>query len=299
MVSLYSEKQSNIKKRKKSLPGDLLSAIINKKIKQSNLVNRKETPQCTRLSGVLTVEAAIIMPLTAAFFVGILFFFRIMLVQMEIQKALSDTGRQLAIYLASEDEEEITAGSFIAAQVLFRKELASRNIVNTFVKGGIMGVSLANSELQGDEIFLAAGYSIKIPVSLPGVTKLSFVQTVNCRKWSGWKGIEEDAQTDVWVYITETGTVYHTSAACTHLTLSIRSVTYEEMQALRNENGTKYRECELCAEETNKWGRVYITNQGDCYHYNLGCSGIKRTVSMIRLSEVENRPRCSKCGKQE
>lgn len=44
------------------------------------------------------------------------------------------------------------------------------------------------------------------------------------------------------------------------------------------------------------FGRLYITNQGDCYHKDLGCSGIKRTVRMIRLSEVGTRRPCSRCG---
>ena len=69
-----------------------------------------------------------------------------------------------------------------------------------------------------------------------------------------------------------------------------------EIAALRNENGEAYRKCMQCRYAENAFGRLYITNQGDCYHKDLGCSGIKRTVRMIRLSEVGTRRPCSRCG---
>ena len=86
------------------------------------------------------------------------------------------------------------------------------------------------------------------------------------------------------------------AANITHLELSIRSVAEAEIAALRNENGEAYRKCMQCRYAENAFGRLYITNQGDCYHKDLGCSGIKRTVRMIRLSEVGTRRPCSRCG---
>ena len=34
------------------------------------------------------------------------------------------------------------------------------------------------------------------------------------------------------------------------------------------------------------------------YHTDLNCSGIKRTIEMIRLSDVEGKGACSKCWKE-
>ena len=65
---------------------------------------------------------------------------------------------------------------------------------------------------------------------------------------------------------------------------------------LRSENGNKYYACEICAEKINNNQIVYITNQGERYHVRLNCSGIKRTVLMVRLSEAGGRLPCSKCG---
>ncbi len=70
------------------------------------------------------------MPLLACFFVSILFFFRVMQVQLEVQKALDDTGRQLAVYLSG-DEEAQTDGAvgLLAAEAVFRKDLLGRETV--------------------------------------------------------------------------------------------------------------------------------------------------------------------------
>ena len=120
-------------------------------------------------------------------------------------------------------------------------------------------------------------------------------QRADCRKWTGWSAAEGSDE-DQWVYVTQTGTAYHREYSCTHLELSIRSVAEAEIAALRNENGEAYRKCMQCRYAENAFGRLYITNQGDCYHKDLGCSGIKRTVRMIRLSEVGTRRPCSRCG---
>ena len=70
-------------------------------ISGSENIARKGTPQCLRLSAVFTLEAAVVMPVLACFFVSVLFFFRIMQIQLEVQKALDDTGRKLAVCAAA------------------------------------------------------------------------------------------------------------------------------------------------------------------------------------------------------
>lgn len=83
--------------------------------------------------------------------------------------------------------------------------------------------------------------------------------------------------------------MYHKTSGCTYLNLSIQSVEDVQIAEYRNESGEKYHKCELCADKINKFGRVYITNYGNKYHTDLNCAGIKRTIEMIRLSDVEER----------
>ena len=240
------------------------------------------------------------MPLLACFFVSILFFFRVMQVQLEVQKALDDTGRKLAVCLPADDETFIDdAAGRVAAEILLKKELTGREEAEQYITGGIAGVSLTGSKFEEENVCLRANYRIRLPVSLIAVSDIKVVLKTECRKWTGFSVDGAEEGTDVWVYITETGTVYHKTKSCTHLALSIRAVNQEEVDQLRNESGERYSACLLCEESENIRGRVYITNLGNRYHMDLNCSGIKRTIMMVRLSEVEGRPVCSKCGMQE
>lgn len=293
-MSLYSKKnpaKNYYTGKEKALPRN------DKYNRETNRYSRflyKGTPRCFRLPAVFTVEAALILPLLACFFVSILFFFRIMQVDMEVQKALNDTGRKLAVYLS--ESENDSEKNFVAAKALFLKEMAGREAAETYITGGSAGISLRESKFTGDEIDLHAHYSIKLPIRIFWKWKFDMVQYARCRKWNGWNGGNKSLDEDVWVYIAQTGTVYHTISTCTHLRLSIRSVDYEQVKELRSDDGGRYVECDLCAERVKPKGKVYITNQGNCYHCDLDCSGIKRTVLMIRLSEVGARRACSRCS---
>lgn len=251
---------------------------------------------------------------------------------MEVQKALDDTGRKLAVYLTAGADNlagnlavgaDNLAGNLVvnennladnlavsennladnivgrvAAEILLKKELTDRKEAGKYIAGGIAGVSLMGSEFEGDDVCLQATCRIRLPVKLIPIPDIRVVLKTECRKWTGLNVDGQTAGKDVWVYITETGTVYHRTKSCTHLALSIRDVDWAEVDELRNESGERYSACLLCSENENDSGRVYITNLGNRYHQDLKCSGIKRTILMVRLSEVGDRPACSKCGVQ-
>ena len=104
-------------------------------------------------------------------------------------------------------------------------------------------------------------------------------------------------ETKQMVYVTETGTVYHLSRSCTHLDLAISPVTSEQLSASRNASGGNYRVCELCGMSAASQGTYYITKEGDRYHSSLSCSGLKRTVYEIPISQVGDRRPCSRCSR--
>lgn len=294
-MSLYSffiSKRCNIFYRKdSSLPGN---TRLKKFLRLIFQFSPKETPRCPFFSASFTVEAAVILPLAASFLVSILFFFQIMRVQLLVQKALDDTGRQLAVY-ASEKQKVI---DLAAAEMLFLKELGEEEFMDTYILGGRMGISLLRSKFDESNVYIKADYLIRLPVRIFWTMDFRIGQHADCRKWNGFEaeaGIEGENE---WVYITETGSVYHRTNTCTHLALSIRSVNRKQIAGLRSENGEKYYECRHCHNEKNVYGTVYITNQGNRYHSDLNCSGIKRTIYLVRLSEVGERSGCSRCCTQ-
>ncbi len=101
---------------------------------------------------------------------------------------------------------------------------------------------------------------------------------------------------DEYVFITEDSEVYHRDRLCSHIRLSVREVTADELPALRNESGGRYRSCGICHSRLSD-KNLYITDDGDRYHNSVTCSGLKRTVRAVRLSEVRDRRPCSRCGR--
>jgi len=116
------------------------------------------------------------------------------------------------------------------------------------------------------------------------------IQSAVCRAWIGFTELETE---ETYVYATPDGSVYHLYSDCTHLDLSIQKVSFAKACSSRNEYGEKYRACELC--DGNFGALVYITSEGNCYHSERSCSGLKRTIRQIPLSEVKGRGCCIRC----
>ena len=61
----------------------------------------------------------------------------------------------------------------------------------------------------------------------------------------------------------------------------------------------RYDPCDKCiSNDVDDTQTYYITETGDHYHSRLGCSGLKRQIDAIVMSEVQTmgyRP-CSRCG---
>lgn len=119
-------------------------------------------------------------------------------------------------------------------------------------------------------------------------------KTAVCRAWIGFTELELK---ETYVYITPEGSVYHLRRDCTHLLLSIQCVTKEKAAAAKNEYGQNYRACEFCGE--NAGALVYITSEGDCYHSDRTCSGLKRTVRQVPISQAGGRSCCIRCMSRE
>lgn len=125
---------------------------------------------------------------------------------------------------------------------------------------------------------------------VPFVAEKRIVEKAVCRPWVGFT---ELATKEACVYITPEGTVYHLYRDCTHLELSIRSVSAVTVKTQRNQYGEKYRQCKRCKMEFGIL--VYITEEGDCYHSERTCSGLKRTVRRVAMEEVRDRSCCIRC----
>ncbi len=174
--------------------------------------------------------------------------------------------------------------------------------INAYVKDSGVSVTFFESHLmeENDEIDLVANYTITPPFSIIGLGRYHFRQRVHTRAFTGVERRDSSDTDDTIVYITETGRVYHRSLECTYLKLSISQVKYGDLEDMRNSGGGIYKACEKCSEgkSLGDGDDVWVTNYGDRYHTSRACSGLKRTISEVPLSEVGDRAPCSKCGKE-
>lgn len=157
----------------------------------------------------------------------------------------------------------------------------------------IRNFSMSKSSINNEIIDMVVEYKIRIPY----INKqFSLVQRGRVRGWTG-QDISQEQST---VYITKSGKVYHKSRDCSYLVVKISKVLYSQVSKLRNCYGEKYSKCQLCVKCVlqNSEG-VFVTEDGNRYHADLKCSGIKRSVMSIDITQVGDKVQCSKCGQGE
>lgn len=288
--------------------GGQIFLLICRSIKRASLIAfRKGGILCRK--GSMTLEAAFALPFFLFAVINILYAVNIIGTQSRINAALHQTGNKMAFagYVY-----ERTAGSVIPDGVagvamthLYARgqilEYVGRdNLEHSCVAGGSAGVSLAGSTVmgEGDIIDLQVSYRVKPFISIMGFDGFAMSQRYYGKAWTGYdvtQYVSDTKQEDPMVYITETGTVYHVDRNCTYLNPSVESVSADLVDEKRNQAGGRYYPCEICGGSKAQ-GQVYITRQGSSYHSQINCSGLKRTIYTIPLSQAGGRGRCSKCG---
>ena len=190
-----------------------------------------------------------------------------------------------------EEESQADLGKM---RLVFLERLKQEQVPTEYIDGGILGISLWNAETEKKNVGLGVRYEMTAPIGFFGKLTHIAEQKAEARKWAGYSG--DNHLGEGYVYITETGEAYHRTKDCAYLDLSIQSVSAQQIENLRNKNGGKYYKCEKCCGKKTSKGTVYITDYGDVYHEEIGCSGLKRTVYLVEIEKVGQRHPCSKCG---
>ncbi len=260
-----------------------------------------------RIKAAITVEASIAIPVFLFCFLEIMSLLQALNVYSNVLFAVKKIGESVSVYGYVYDEligerDKVTVGQDVVTSVLFsegylrdrvRKECAEVGC-EAWIKGGTQGISLLGSHVNSQKscISIYANYDFKPFISLTGKT-IHMTNRFYAKLWTGY--IIQPAAAEGYVYITEYGSVYHLSTECTHLRLSIKSITAEDLKTARNEYDKKYDICEKCCGKTPKKA-YYIAVKGDCYHEEINCSGLKRTIKCVPESEVEGWKACQRCA---
>jgi hypothetical protein len=296
--------QNNQNKKNNSLQTLLSMSSPNDK---KNLLTERVSSFAS-LRANLTVETAMVLPVFLFAIYFMMYFTQVIKVQAEIGNEIYKQSKQLALYAYVYEKAE-SKGMIASGQI---EHLVSSGFSNLYVKGKLKeelgedyytnnyidkGISLMLSSYMQEDgmIDIVATYKIRIPCNFFQLNKIRVIQRARVRGWTGYENTSSKETKEETVYITQNGTVYHRDIACTHINLSISEVYLNDVKNLRNSSGGKYYECELCENEPNN-GKVYITDTGDRYHYSRNCSGIRRGVIAVPISQVGGRGPCSRCG---
>ncbi len=255
-------------------------------------------------AGSMTVEAAFIVPFFILCVINLLFGIQVVETSSRITAALHETGNSICSYgyaIEHGTGEGIPAGigSTVYAMTSVSGHLGETVERRGGIKGGRAGISYLGSSVMSDGgiVKLSVTYGLKFPVNM-GIRTYRLGTSYYGHAWVGYDGASCSSPAtdeDPIVYITRTGTVYHTDLECRYLNPSTKSVAAGSVSGLRNRDGEVYHVCELCGGGIGV-GSVYVTDYGNRYHSDLYCSGIRRDIQAVHLSEVGGRGACSVCG---
>lgn len=314
-----------IKRRKIKNKGSHNKGIKTLKPKAFSFVLKKPRFNYSATKGLkssITIEAAIALPIFIFFVIAIIYFLVIVTLQTNIQVGMDEAARSIGkkVYLAqnlegvyedlkneSTDDVDEETKSLVASglnTLTMKTWILKGNLFNRVAKskilGGVTGFRTDNSTYNEDEgiLDMIVNYTYVIPFLPSSIANINFVQRSKTHAWTGREislGIDGSSSEKKTVYITPTGTVYHTSKTCPFLDLSIQMVSYSEISTLRNKSEGKYYRCLDCAKHGTP-ACVYITDYGTKWHSNLNCSGLKRTIIEKDISEIGDMHECSKCA---
>lgn len=245
----------------------------------------------------ITVEAIVCIPLFFYAALCLIWMLEIRTIQTVIRCGMQEMGKHLA-----EDAYQ--------SDILFPSEMENRlvsaigadRLNRSIVVQGARGLSCEKSySIPGTGIYeLNVEYRMKLPFPYFRTGLTTYKETMRIKGWTGYtKGLFDDNGSQRMVYITETGLVYHLDYHCNYLEPSVRCISGEVLEGLRNNDGEKYKKCPLCTGKNISSAQIYITSYGNRYHYSKVCSGLKRKIYTVPISEVKGKAACSKCGKRE
>lgn len=249
--------------------------------------------------GGAVIEASIALPIFIMAFLALYSMTQIMLLEEYIYGATVETAKYISVNgsiyseFSHQEEQSILNDAAVPtlAKITFNKFIDADELIDKYVIGKKDGIVFVGSNYDESSqcVELYTSYTVSLNVPFITLGKKAYSEHVSQKVYIGYKYDSEDEK---YVYVAEHASVYHTSRECTHLRLSIYSINKSTLDSSKYSN---LKRCRLCADEENYNVCVYVTKEGDCFHYSISCSGLKRSVSVVKLSEVGGLSKCSRC----
>lgn len=263
-----------------------------KQIKQFSHKSSKRASAFISLKASVTLEAAVVYPLFLFAAVCLIYLLEVSAIRLHIR-----AGMHAACMEYAKTAYTLPVADAGKIRTAITESVGADKMERSIIKGGAGGIHTESSYvLPGSKVLKCkVNYELLLPILSFGRLSLSCEEEMQIKGFTGYTGDGLLQEKEGTVYITETGIVYHKNPGCTYLDLSIQAVSKGAEGNLRNENQEKYKACEICARKGSAQGKVYLTNSGNRYHNSLDCSGLKRSVSAVLVSEIGGRRPCSRC----
>ena len=256
----------------------------------------KRTSLLSSSGGSMTLEASLLIPIFVFLFLALASAGETLWIHGQIYHGVTESAKEEAVYEYVLVKKNIPSMRAVLLKQKFLTAVDQKKLNRSSLAGGAQGIIFTGSHFQEDrEVYeIRARYRIvyRLPFLPPftGNYEQKIIQKAMTGYAEGQKGADSGE-----VYITPYESVYHKDINCTHLSLSI--VSDSDVEKYRN-GKTRYRECERCTKyHKGDVSVLFIAKEGDAYHTDLGCSGLKRTVSKKKKSGVEGMKPCERCGK--
>lgn len=244
----------------------------------------------------MTVEASFVLPLCLFFLMNLGSAIEMIRLHNNIQYAIWNTGSRMASLACEEDYPlpELLTEFYIRSRIT--DCLGEEYLDSSPLAKGSRGLWLLESDMadDSDELDIVVTYQVKSFLPLVDFRPFRMANRCCVRLWNGYEIPMESGQEEK-VYVTVNGEVFHRDRNCTHLQLSVRETAYTRLEEERNQWGQRYRACEKCAVG-EKPVILYVTGEGDRYHYRKDCPGLKRTVIALAPDEAKGYRPCGRCG---
>lgn len=236
------------------------------------------------------------LPLFIIFMINIISLFEMIYIHTAMDVALNQTGKEISVAAKFQNiyENDLLTEAYVKERVW--QLVGKDKIANSLIVGNANGIVLLRSEIakENDVIDLVMTYQVEPWFPFFQVGDMIMINRCYIKAYTGYN-LNDGTSEERRYYVAENGDVYHLCRSCTHLQLSVSMVGEAELDKARNKDGEKYKPCEVCFDKEMSGGHYYIATQGNRYHSSVACTGLKRTIYVVKESGVGNKPLCMRC----
>lgn len=263
--------------------------IVAKKSKRASFSASEE--------GAMTLEASLIVPVFLMVLLMLTSAGEIFMIHQQISHGVCEAAKRAAVNEYRMRQKKKTSGSSsgFSTKATFLASVNRKFLSRSALVGGSKAVAAAChlTLTSKGEYIVSVRYYIRKKIPFLSTYSAAFEQRSRQKAMTGYVP-DGDELKEGYVYITPHEAVYHKSLSCTHLSLDI-SVD-EDVQKYINKE-THYKACDKCTRyHQGNISCVYVAKEGESYHTDISCSGLKRTVKQVDLSTLKGMKPCQRCA---